>query len=220
MAVKLYNILFYLFYQRHELCYIHGERVIIMIIVTSFSHKLFLLITENKNCRQWLLEKEGEGTDFFASSLPFLRIPSAWRGIVPAWLSRWCCCVCFSQVPDDPTLEELSPRVPRAVFVKQDNGGSASVIPVSSARGPPGEEEKEEAPNSPDLSTCSATYSNLGEWTLTEKHGNWIRFWVPFQGVKSLFFWTAQYIFIRVAFNARFNIDLQKIKTYSLIQRS
>ncbi|NWR06745.1 PEAK1 kinase, partial [Paradoxornis webbianus] len=68
-----------------------------------------------------------------------------------------------SQVPDDPTLEELSPRVPRAVFVKQDNGGSASVIPVSSARGPPGEEEKEEAPNSPDLSTCSATYSNLGQ---------------------------------------------------------
>ncbi|NWU29021.1 PEAK1 kinase, partial [Dyaphorophyia castanea] len=68
-----------------------------------------------------------------------------------------------SQVPDDPTLEELSPRVPRAVFVKQDNGGSASVIPVSSSRGPPGEEEKEEAPNSPDLSTCSATYSNLGQ---------------------------------------------------------
>ncbi|NXD45063.1 PEAK1 kinase, partial [Copsychus sechellarum] len=68
-----------------------------------------------------------------------------------------------SQVPDDPALEELSPRVPRAVFVKQDNGGSASVIPVSSARGPPGEEEKEEAPNSPDLSACSATYSNLGQ---------------------------------------------------------
>ncbi|NXA58897.1 PEAK1 kinase, partial [Mohoua ochrocephala] len=68
-----------------------------------------------------------------------------------------------SQVPDDPTLEELSPRVPRAVFVKQDNGGSASVIPVSSSRGPPGEEEKEEAPNSPDLNTCSATYSNLGQ---------------------------------------------------------
>ncbi|XP_053810565.1 inactive tyrosine-protein kinase PEAK1 isoform X1 [Vidua chalybeata] len=67
------------------------------------------------------------------------------------------------QVPDDPTLEELSPRVPRAVFVKQDNGGSASVIPVSSARGPPGEEEKEAAPNSPDLSSCSATYSNLGQ---------------------------------------------------------
>ncbi|NWX27667.1 PEAK1 kinase, partial [Notiomystis cincta] len=68
-----------------------------------------------------------------------------------------------SQVPDDPTLEELSPRVPRAVFVKQDNGGSASVIPVSSSRGPPGEEEKEEAPSSPDLNTCSATYSNLGQ---------------------------------------------------------
>ncbi|NXB57711.1 PEAK1 kinase, partial [Struthidea cinerea] len=68
-----------------------------------------------------------------------------------------------SQVPDDPTLEELSPRVPRAVFVKQDNGGSASVIPVSSSRGPPAEEEKEETPNSPDLNTCSATYSNLGQ---------------------------------------------------------
>ncbi|NXY22660.1 PEAK1 kinase, partial [Atrichornis clamosus] len=68
-----------------------------------------------------------------------------------------------SQVPDDTTLEELSPRVPRAVFVKQDNGGSASVIPVSSVRLPSGEEEKEEAPSSPDLNTCSATYSNLGQ---------------------------------------------------------
>ncbi|XP_063025531.1 inactive tyrosine-protein kinase PEAK1 isoform X2 [Melospiza melodia melodia] len=66
-----------------------------------------------------------------------------------------------SQVPEEPALEELSPRVPRAVFVKQDNGGSASVIPAS--RGAPGPEEKEAAPNSPDLSTCSATYSNLGQ---------------------------------------------------------
>ncbi|XP_030084083.2 inactive tyrosine-protein kinase PEAK1 isoform X1 [Serinus canaria] len=67
------------------------------------------------------------------------------------------------QVPEEPALEELSPRVPRAVFVKQDNGGSASVIPASAARGAPGQEEKEEAPNSPDLSACSATYSNLGQ---------------------------------------------------------
>ncbi|NWR66885.1 PEAK1 kinase, partial [Bucorvus abyssinicus] len=68
-----------------------------------------------------------------------------------------------SQVPDDTTLEDLSPRVPRAVFVKQDNGGSASVIPVSSVRIPQGEEEKEEASNSPDINPCSATYSNLGK---------------------------------------------------------
>ncbi|NWI69305.1 PEAK1 kinase, partial [Todus mexicanus] len=68
-----------------------------------------------------------------------------------------------SQVPNDTTLEDLSPRVPRAVFVKQDNGGSASVIPVSSVRVPQGEEEKEEASSSPDLNPCSATYSNLGE---------------------------------------------------------
>ncbi|NXY88036.1 PEAK1 kinase, partial [Alcedo cyanopectus] len=68
-----------------------------------------------------------------------------------------------SQVPDDTTLEDFSPRVPRAVFVKQDNGGSASVIPVSSGRGPQGEEEKEEASHSPDLNPCSATYSNLGQ---------------------------------------------------------
>ncbi|XP_039587297.1 inactive tyrosine-protein kinase PEAK1 isoform X2 [Passer montanus] len=67
-----------------------------------------------------------------------------------------------SQVPDEPSLEELSPRVPRAVFVKQDNGGSASVIPVSSARAPGGE-DRAAAPSSPDLSTCSATYSNLGQ---------------------------------------------------------
>ncbi|NXU79359.1 PEAK1 kinase, partial [Oreotrochilus melanogaster] len=68
-----------------------------------------------------------------------------------------------SQVPDDTTLEELSPRVPRAVFVKQDNGGCASVIPVSSVRVLQGEEENEEASNSPDLNPCSATYSNLGQ---------------------------------------------------------
>ncbi|NWY90046.1 PEAK1 kinase, partial [Loxia curvirostra] len=68
-----------------------------------------------------------------------------------------------SQVPEEPALEELSPRVPRAVFVKQDNGGSASVIPASAARSTLGQEEKEEAPNSPDLSACSATYSNLGQ---------------------------------------------------------
>ncbi|NXU55813.1 PEAK1 kinase, partial [Turnix velox] len=68
-----------------------------------------------------------------------------------------------SQVPDDTTLEDLSPRVPRAVFVKQDNGGSASIIPVSSARVPQGEEEKEETSNFPDLNPCSATYSNLGK---------------------------------------------------------
>ncbi|XP_068000368.1 inactive tyrosine-protein kinase PEAK1 isoform X2 [Melanerpes formicivorus] len=67
------------------------------------------------------------------------------------------------QVPDDTTLEDLSPHVPRAVFVKQDNGGSASVIPVSSVRVPQGEEEKEDASSSPDLNPCSATYSNLGQ---------------------------------------------------------
>ncbi|NXL94190.1 PEAK1 kinase, partial [Alectura lathami] len=68
-----------------------------------------------------------------------------------------------SQVPDDTTLEDLSPRVPRAVFVKQDNGGSASVIPVSTVRVPQGEEDKEEASHSSDLNPCSATYSNLGQ---------------------------------------------------------
>ncbi|XP_065589651.1 inactive tyrosine-protein kinase PEAK1 isoform X2 [Cyrtonyx montezumae] len=68
-----------------------------------------------------------------------------------------------SQVPDDTTLEDLSPRVPRAVFVKQDNGGSASVIPVSAARAPQGEEDKEEAMHPSDLNPCSATYSNLGQ---------------------------------------------------------
>ncbi|OXB82015.1 UNVERIFIED_CONTAM: hypothetical protein H355_004098 [Colinus virginianus] len=68
-----------------------------------------------------------------------------------------------SQVPDDTTLEDLSPRVPRAVFVKQDNGGSASVIPVSAARAPQGEEDKEEAAHPSDLNPCSATYSNLGQ---------------------------------------------------------
>ncbi|NWY03356.1 PEAK1 kinase, partial [Nothoprocta ornata] len=68
-----------------------------------------------------------------------------------------------SQVPDETTVEDLSPRVPRAVFVKQDNGGSASVIPVSSVRAPHAEEDKEEAASSPDVNPCSATYSNLGQ---------------------------------------------------------
>lgn len=75
-------------------------------------------------------------------------------------------------MPDDTTLEDLSPRVPRAVFVKQDNGGSASVIPVSSVRVPQGEEEKEEASVSPDLNPCSATYSNLGKCILVQENSN------------------------------------------------
>lgn len=73
-------------------------------------------------------------------------------------------------MPDDTTLEDLSPRVPRAVFVKQDNGGSASVIPVSAVRAPQGEEDKEEAPHPSDLNPCSATYSNLGKCILTEEN--------------------------------------------------
>ncbi|KAJ7423996.1 Pseudopodium-enriched atypical kinase 1 [Willisornis vidua] len=68
-----------------------------------------------------------------------------------------------SAVPDARPLEELSPRVPRAVFVKQDNGGSASVIAVPPARPAQGQEEKEEAASAPELNTCSATYSNLGQ---------------------------------------------------------
>jgi len=73
-------------------------------------------------------------------------------------------------VPDDTTLEDLSPRVPRAVFVKQDNGGSASVIPVSAVRAPQGEEDKGEAPHPSDLNPCSATYSNLGKCVLREEN--------------------------------------------------
>lgn len=56
--------------------------------------------------------------------------------------------------------------------MKQDNGGSASVIPVSSVRVPQGEEEKEEVSNSPDLNPCSATYSNLGKCILAEENLN------------------------------------------------
>lgn len=66
-------------------------------------------------------------------------------------------------MPEKTTVEDLSPRIPRAVFVKQDNGGSASVIPVSPPHAPQGGEEKEEASDSSDLSPCSATYSNLGK---------------------------------------------------------
>ncbi|XP_074863274.1 inactive tyrosine-protein kinase PEAK1 isoform X2 [Carettochelys insculpta] len=69
----------------------------------------------------------------------------------------------LSQVPDGTTVEDLSPQIPRAVFMKQDTGGSASAIPVSTQYVPQEEEEKEEISDSSDLSPFSATYSNLGQ---------------------------------------------------------
>nr|XP_014430596.1 pseudopodium-enriched atypical kinase 1 [Pelodiscus sinensis] len=69
----------------------------------------------------------------------------------------------LSQVPAETTVEDLSPQIPRAVFVKQDIGDSTSVIPVSTNHVQQEEEEKEETSDSSDLSPFSATYSNLGQ---------------------------------------------------------
>ncbi|XP_062998655.1 inactive tyrosine-protein kinase PEAK1 isoform X2 [Elgaria multicarinata webbii] len=68
----------------------------------------------------------------------------------------------LSQVPDEQTVENLSPRIPRSAFENEDNGGNASLIPVSPEI-PQGEEEREEMSDSSDVSACSATYSNLGQ---------------------------------------------------------
>ncbi|XP_053129104.1 inactive tyrosine-protein kinase PEAK1 isoform X1 [Hemicordylus capensis] len=68
-----------------------------------------------------------------------------------------------SHVPDKATVENMSPRIPRSVFEKQDNGSNASVMPLSPPDIPQGEDEREELSDSSDMSACSATYSNLGQ---------------------------------------------------------
>ncbi|XP_066491250.1 inactive tyrosine-protein kinase PEAK1 isoform X2 [Tiliqua scincoides] len=69
----------------------------------------------------------------------------------------------LSQVPDKPTVENLSPRIPRTTFEKQDSSSNASITPLSPPEIPQGEEEREELSDSSDVSACSATYSNLGQ---------------------------------------------------------
>lgn len=65
-------------------------------------------------------------------------------------------------MPDKPTVENLSPRIPRSTFEKE-NGSNASITPLSPPEIPQGEEEREELSDSSDVSACSATYSNLGK---------------------------------------------------------
>lgn len=69
----------------------------------------------------------------------------------------------LSQVPDKPTVENLSPRIPRTTFEKHVNNSNASITPLSPPEIPQGEEEREEMSDSSDMSACSATYSNLGQ---------------------------------------------------------
>ncbi|XP_061451315.1 inactive tyrosine-protein kinase PEAK1 isoform X1 [Rhineura floridana] len=69
----------------------------------------------------------------------------------------------FSQVSDEQTVENLSPRIPRSETEKQDDGSNASFIPLSPPEIPHGQEEREEMSDSSDMSACSATYSNLGQ---------------------------------------------------------
>lgn len=66
-------------------------------------------------------------------------------------------------MPDKPTVENLSPRIPRTTFEKHVNNSNASITPLSPPEIPQGEEEREEMSDSSDMSACSATYSNLGK---------------------------------------------------------
>ncbi|XP_077790695.1 inactive tyrosine-protein kinase PEAK1 isoform X4 [Podarcis muralis] len=69
----------------------------------------------------------------------------------------------LSQVPDEQTLENGSPRIPRSAIEKQESGSNASLVPLSPPEIPQGQEEREEMSDSSDVSACSATYSNLGQ---------------------------------------------------------
>ncbi|XP_008706657.2 inactive tyrosine-protein kinase PEAK1 isoform X1 [Ursus maritimus] len=59
--------------------------------------------------------------------------------------------------------EDFSPRDPRSVVVKQDDGGCPSVTAALPLPELEKEEEKEDASGTIDLNPCSATYSNLGQ---------------------------------------------------------
>nr|XP_060611706.1 inactive tyrosine-protein kinase PEAK1 isoform X1 [Anolis sagrei ordinatus] len=67
------------------------------------------------------------------------------------------------RVPDEQTVENLSPRIPRSVFEHQGSGDNASLTRLSPPETLQGEEEKEDMSDSSDISACSATYSNLGQ---------------------------------------------------------
>ncbi|XP_032273380.1 inactive tyrosine-protein kinase PEAK1 [Phoca vitulina] len=59
--------------------------------------------------------------------------------------------------------EDFSPRDPRSVVVRQDDGGCPSVPAALPLPELEREEEKEDVSDSIDLNPCSATYSNLGQ---------------------------------------------------------
>lgn len=59
--------------------------------------------------------------------------------------------------------EDVSPRDPRTVLVKQDGGGDTSITPGLPLTKLEGEEEKDIS-DPVDLNPCSATYSNLGKY--------------------------------------------------------
>ncbi|XP_054858150.1 inactive tyrosine-protein kinase PEAK1 isoform X1 [Eublepharis macularius] len=69
----------------------------------------------------------------------------------------------LSQVPDESTVENMSPCIPRSAFEKQASGSNALAIPLSPPEILQGEDEREEMSDSSDMSACSATYSNLGQ---------------------------------------------------------
>lgn len=70
--------------------------------------------------------------------------------------------ICFSHKTHEVT-EDFSPRDPRSVVVKQDDGGCPSVTAALPLPELEREEEKEDASGTIDLNPCSATYSNLGK---------------------------------------------------------
>nr|XP_008117391.1 PREDICTED: pseudopodium-enriched atypical kinase 1 isoform X1 [Anolis carolinensis]XP_016852312.1 PREDICTED: pseudopodium-enriched atypical kinase 1 isoform X1 [Anolis carolinensis] len=67
------------------------------------------------------------------------------------------------RVPDEQTVENLSPRMPRSAFEHQGSSDNASLTRLSPPEMLQGEEEKEDMSDSSDISACSATYSNLGQ---------------------------------------------------------
>lgn len=69
---------------------------------------------------------------------------------------------CFSHKTHEVT-EDFSPRDPRSVVVREDDGGCASVPAALPLPELEREEEKEDVSDTLDMNPCSATYSNLGK---------------------------------------------------------
>lgn len=70
--------------------------------------------------------------------------------------------ICFSHKTHEVT-EDFSPRDPRSVVARQDDGACPPISAALPLPGLEGDEEKEDVSDTIDLNPCSATYSNLGK---------------------------------------------------------